>query len=135
VFEAMGPSTASMLRELQCNLPLRYGHTPRYPMWMAKRILKHALLRLSCLHDNGMAHGDVQPGNLLFTISDLTSLGEETLQQDAEQSQAASKQVKRLDGMPDRWAPRYLAESQSLSKYAELEPGLTVKGSDTGTGM
>src|SRR3954453_22110896 len=75
-FEPMGPSTAYMVEELPCNQQRRPGAVPKYPVWMAKEILGQALQGLDFLHRNGIAHGDFQPGNLLFAVRSLDSIPE-----------------------------------------------------------
>lgn len=41
---------------------------------MVKRILHHTLLGIEFLHANGVAHGDLQQGNLLFPVNDLNTM-------------------------------------------------------------
>jgi serine/threonine protein kinase len=132
VFEALGTSAASMVLELPCNQPLRLGHEPRYPIWIAKRILKHCLLGLSFLHQNGVVHGDVQPGNLLFVPQSINDDADK-LEQDPSED-GVSQPVMRLDGRLDRWAPRYIVTDEPLTEFVDVGPGLTVKISDMGAG-
>jgi non-specific serine/threonine protein kinase len=99
---------------------------------MAKRILKHALSGLAFLHENGVVHGDFQPGNLLFSIrGDLNSVDEGKLGQNKAN---ITKPIERLDGKVDKWAPKYLIISESLHEYADLTPDLEIKISDLGAG-
>jgi hypothetical protein len=100
VFEPMGSTAASMVNKNRIKL---FGKRVRYPKWMAKLILKHALLGLAFLHRNNIVHGDLQPGNLLFSISDINSLSEEELKQDqSQQDQSTTPQLlERLDGIHD----------------------------------
>jgi serine/threonine protein kinase len=69
-FEYIGPngthSTASVIDEIPSNKPKLLGRTSRCPKTVAKKILKHSLTGLAFLHENGVIHGDLQPGNLLF---------------------------------------------------------------------
>jgi len=95
----MGATAASVVEELPSNEPLRYGKTPRYPKWMAKRILKHALSGLAFLHKNNVIHGDLQPGNLLFSTRQPNSISEEELQQDKAK---IMKPLQRRDGKTDK---------------------------------
>ena len=131
VFEPMGASTASMVNELPCNQLDMRGKRARYPKTVAKTILKHALSGLAFLHKHGIVHGDVQPGNLLFAIYDLTSIIEERLHQDQTK---ISKPLRRCDGKLDKWSPKYLALGQSLHHYVDLGPKMTIKLSDMGSG-
>ncbi|OJJ42296.1 hypothetical protein ASPZODRAFT_137379 [Penicilliopsis zonata CBS 506.65] len=136
VFDIMGPSTASALFKLRqfkqdgIELPGGVGpwiYTNRFPLWMAKSILRQALLGIDFLHQNGIAHGDIQPGNLLFSLKDLNAIPESQLAW-----KIKSKPVQRLDGKPDQWAPQYLAQSRSLTEYVDWSESLMIRISDFG---
>ena len=43
---------------------------------MAKSMLRQTLHGLVYMHSNGVGHGDLQPGNLLFPIKDLRTVDE-----------------------------------------------------------
>jgi serine/threonine protein kinase len=102
VFEPMGPSVNSMVEELPQFKPRRRGMKVRYPPWMAKRILKQALEGLTFLHKHGIAHGDLQPGNMLFALNSIDAKPEEELRQEEnEKTESTSPPVKRLDGKKD----------------------------------
>jgi non-specific serine/threonine protein kinase len=131
VFEVMGATAASLVEELPENKPKMYGKVERYPKWVAKRLLLHALHGLAYLHRNGVAHGDLQPGNMLFSIDDMESIPEDELKQDEKNTAVP---LKRLDGKPDKWAPRQLYLKQSLHNRVQLNPQLLVKLSDLGSG-
>jgi serine/threonine protein kinase len=131
IFEAMGETAASLVEELPENKPKMYGKVERYPKWIAQRILLHALRGLACLHRNGIVHGDIQPGNMLFSVQDIDKIKEEKLVQD---EAATAIPLQRLDGKMDRWAPKNLYLKQSLHDYVKLTPDLSVKLSDLGSG-
>ncbi|WQF83008.1 Putative protein kinase [Colletotrichum destructivum] len=80
------------------------------------------------LHSNGVVHGDLQFGNILFALQDLSTIGPEKLKQD--ESTSRINYLHRIDGKPDKWAPKYLAASQPLSKYTMKEPNDDTKLSD-----
>lgn len=103
----------------------------RYPKWIAKRILLHALKGLAFLHRNGVVHGDFQPGNILFSVKGIDDIKEEELLQD---ESTTAIPVQRKDGKIDRWAPKTLYLKQSLHHRVELTPELLVKLSDLGSG-
>ncbi|RAK85729.1 kinase-like protein [Aspergillus costaricaensis CBS 115574] len=133
VFEPMGPSVNSMVEELPQFKPRMFGMKVRYPPWMAKSILKQSLEALAFLHRNGIAHGDFQPGNILFTLEDLKSTPEEELRQEENvEAESISPPVQRLDGKQDKWAPRYLCVAQPLSPFTHYAEGFKVKLSDMG---
>ena len=71
----MGASAASMVEELPCNIPKMLGKRSRHAKRIARMILKHALSGIDFLHKNGVVHGDVQPGKMLFATIDLHSVG------------------------------------------------------------
>ncbi|KAL8933703.1 MAG: hypothetical protein Q9211_005636 [Gyalolechia sp. 1 TL-2023] len=132
VLEPMGASVEAMLDELpqnRPNMPKRFGQVSRYPKWMAKRVLTHMLRGIAFLHSKGVMHGDIQPGNLLFSAPTLDSVDVEELEDDETGAVVA---VERLDKKADKWAPKYLAISDPLVDYTDLDPGFTVKISDLG---
>ncbi|GJJ15346.1 hypothetical protein Clacol_009622 [Clathrus columnatus] len=127
VFEAMGPSATVMLDELPGNKPGYYDQRrSRYPKLMAKTILVHTLRGLAFLHGNNIVHGDVQPGNILFTIKDISDI-DDTIPNTV-------APVFRRDGKVDRWAPKKVYLEQTLHKYVPLGPNVKVKISDLGCG-
>ena len=136
VFKPMGSTAASMLKKLPENKVKLFGKGVRYPKRMANLILKHTLLGLAFLHRNNIVHGDLQPGNLLFSIPDINSLSEEELKQDQSQGDQLTtpELLERLDGKEDKWAPRYLFLGQSLHEYVSTGPEMLVKISDFGAG-
>ncbi len=100
-FDVMGPSTSTMFENLPPKLRTLLSEPGepfmgndlhrdadqrgRYPLWMAKSILRQTLLGIDFLHENGIAHGDLQPGNILFSVKDLSSVHEGQLAQVDEQ--------------------------------------------------
>ncbi|ROT41181.1 serine protein kinase [Sodiomyces alkalinus F11] len=123
VFEPMGPSVNTMVEELPQFKPRKRGMNVRYPPQMAKSILKQSLLALAFLHDNGIAHGDFQPGNMLFTLNDIDSTPEDTIRQEEDVlARSISPPVQRLDGKEDKWAPRYLCMAQPLHIFITDPP-------------
>ncbi|KAM3469313.1 hypothetical protein MY5147_007156 [Beauveria neobassiana] len=135
VFEPMGPTVNSMVEELPQFKPRRRQLRVRYPPNMAKSILKQSLQALAFLHSNGVAHGDFQPGNTLFSLQDLESATEDHLWQEQDvQGRSISPPVQRLDGKQDLWAPRYLCISQPLSEFTCYEGEFKIKLADMGGG-
>jgi serine/threonine protein kinase len=135
VLEPMGPSAATMVGRLPQNIPQQFGRRYRYPAWMAKSILRQALLGLHYLHNcpDHVVHGDLQPGNLLFSLKDLSNIDEAQLWQSESRNQI-SKSVRRLDGKDDAGAPRYLAMNQPLDEFADIASNFQIKISDLGAG-
>ncbi|KAL4742392.1 kinase-like domain-containing protein [Aspergillus similis] len=125
VFEPMGPRVNTMVEELSQFKPRRRGMKVRYPLWMAKSILKQSLQALAFLHEHGIAHGDFQPGNILFTIDNIDSTAEDALRQEEDiQARSISPPVQRLDNKQDRWAPQYLCVAQPLVPFTSYTEGL-----------
>jgi serine/threonine protein kinase len=99
-----------MVEELPQFKPRMQGMKIRYPLPMAKRILKQSLQALTFLHENGIARGDFQPGNILFTLNDIDSTPEDVLrQEEGVQARSILPPVERLDGKQDKWAPDIFA--------------------------
>jgi non-specific serine/threonine protein kinase len=131
----MGSSANSMVYELPQFKPRKFGMNIRYPPQIAKRILKQSLQGLAFLHKNGIAHGDFQPGNILFVVNSIDPYDEATLRQkENAETYSISPPVERLDGKQDKWAPRYLCLAQPLAPYARFPKNFQVKLSDMGGG-
>jgi serine/threonine protein kinase len=82
VFEPMGPCVDSMVEELPYLKSHNKGMNIRYPTWMIKSILRQVLQGLVFLHKQGIVHGDLQPGNVLFSVRNLSSYTLKELEQD-----------------------------------------------------
>ncbi|EPE02435.1 serine protein [Ophiostoma piceae UAMH 11346] len=133
VFELMGPNVNVMVEELPQFKPRKWGMKVRYPPRMAKSILKQTLQALAFLHENGIAHGDFQPGNMLFSLGNIDATPANDLRQEEdEQGESISPAVQRLDGKQDKWAPRYLCVAQPLAAYTKYEESFKIKLSDMG---
>jgi serine/threonine protein kinase len=137
VLELMGPSVNTMLEQLPAFKKYRKDVKVRYPTWMAKRILRDSCKALEFLHQNNIAHGDLQPGNMLFTLKNLGHIGKNSegkLDQDEDYKNGSTSPVQRKDGKIDKWAPQYLAVPQPLDKFADIGPQFRIKLSDLGGG-
>ncbi len=99
VFDVMGPSAASMIELLPVNQP-RFSERARYLAWMAKSMLRQALLGLDYLRQNEIIHGDFQSGNLFFSVDELDSVEEARLSQNLGPD-SVTEPVRRLDGKKD----------------------------------
>lgn len=98
--------------------PRKWKMKFRYPIWMAKSVLKQSLQTLVFLHKNGIVHGDFHPGNILFTLNNFNSTPEDLLQQEEDvESQSISPPVERLNGKQDKWVPPYLCVAQPLVPF------------------
>ncbi|KAH7311623.1 putative serine protein kinase [Stachybotrys elegans] len=132
IFEPMGPSVNSMVEELPQFNPRRRDMIVRYPPNMARAILKQSIQALELIHANGIAHGDFQPGNMLFCLSDIHKQPEDSLRQENDAQGMSTSPLQRLDGKTDKWAPRYLCISQPLTDFTPYADGLKIKLSDMG---
>ena len=132
VIEPMGPSVSAIL-----NAPIE-DYDPlnpqprRFPKDRVKRTLRQVLLALQFLHGNGVVHGDLQSGNILFAIKDLSSVKPEVLSQTATNSRI--EHLQRTDGKVDLWAPSYLAVGMPLSDFVLEGDDEIVKIIDMGGG-
>jgi serine/threonine protein kinase len=125
VFELMGPDVNHMLEELpelpaaslEQSLAALKG---RYPVCMAKRMLKQVLQALTMLHQNGIAHGDIQPENMLFSLMSLEDIESDKMCQDNNYKWGSiSDPVKR---------------KEPLTEFANIGPEFRIKLSDLGGG-
>ncbi|KAJ8105415.1 hypothetical protein OPT61_g10192 [Boeremia exigua] len=129
VFEVMGSTATSLVEELPENKPMKPDVPQRYPKWMAKTLLLHTLRGLAYVHQRGIVHADVQPGNLLFSAKDIMTLEPQQLEQHTDRT---VRPLHRIDGKIDHWAPRNLYEAPPLYEHVELGHDLCVKLSDFG---
>ncbi|KAI0535175.1 serine/threonine-protein kinase SRPK3 [Xylaria digitata] len=120
VSEPTGPSVSSVLLAPHEFYDLLNPPTNRFSTPRNKSILRSVLLGLKFLHDNNIVHGDLQPGNLLFPIRDISHLTPNKLQQN--ESTTRFDRVKRKDGKVDRWSPKYLIAPKPI-----IEEGLQVR--------
>lgn len=143
VFDVMGASAETMAECLPVSVARNERRSPvdrSFPLWMAKTMLRQVLEGIDFLHRNEIAHGDVQPGNILFAPEDLSSMDEGQLMQNMTPRDpknlwleaGISEPVQSLDGKADRSAPKYLAMNQPLDEYVSLDPRFVVKISDLG---
>ncbi|GJJ15713.1 hypothetical protein Clacol_009991 [Clathrus columnatus] len=132
VFEPMGPSAESLARQLPESRQKPFQTIPRFPKSMAKRIFLHTLHGLAFLHENGIVHGDIQPGNFLFSLNDITNVEEDELRQD-ETIPRSFAPLRRRDGKQDKWSPNNIYLGQPLQQYTPLGSDMKVKLSDLGS--
>lgn len=112
---------------LDCNFEYYYGALSLFSKWMTKSILQQVLIGIYFLHSHGIIHGYIYLNNILFQAPNLDSY----IVKDLEHGN--SNQLKtRLGKRFDKWAPRYLPKSLSLTKHSHNRLGFTVKITDLG---
>ncbi|EWG44697.1 CMGC/SRPK protein kinase [Fusarium verticillioides 7600] len=129
VFEPMGPSVNQMILELAKG-GTKWPSEIRYPPQTVKRILRESLKGLAFLHKHGISHGDFQPGNILFSLSNIDSCDEGSLCQ--EETPNERYRIERIDGKKDKWAPEYLLTAEPLASYVSIDENVKVKLADMG---
>ena len=159
--DVMGPNANGMVMKLP--KPLRpihpvvedpYEKRHRYPLWMAKSMLRQILLGIDYLHKCGVVHGDLQPGNILFSVQDLSSVLEKDIAHPVTIRKVFEKIVNRRgevkfnhlevpyqedyysqrqrDGKPDPSFPRYIMGPVPMFEHVNLKESLHIKISDLG---
>jgi serine/threonine protein kinase len=149
VFEPMGPSVGQALEGFPDSLEDvdSYDGPPPPPpsaatdvsvstdltLGQKKSLLKQLVLGLDCLHSNRIAHGDLNPGNILLSIR---SLSREDLEKIRKSCEAGGKSAlaQRSDGKQDLWAPRYLYIDRPLTDLVDMEHGISAKILNLGAG-
>ncbi|KAH6632835.1 kinase-like domain-containing protein [Chaetomium tenue] len=107
---------------------------PRFPKALTHRILRDILLGLRTLHQHGIVHSDLHPGNVLATIPPLGEpLGHDpSVLQKLQQLPSEGHTLVRRDGKIDLWAPSYLLEAAPLEDLVTFELDPVVKLADLG---
>jgi len=95
-------------------------------MKMAKSILKQVLKGLVRMHENGVAHGDLKMGNMLFSVKNVE--GEVWQEGDLDDRCVAWP----VEGESEN-VPKCLYAAQPLTGFVDMED-FTVKISDFGGG-
>ena len=91
------PGEELPVEELPKNQP-KISKPQRYLVWMAKKILLHTLRGLALLRKNGIAHGNIQPDNLLIAIEKALDFA---LPQLGQNEAAAARPPHRIDDNHD----------------------------------
>ncbi|KAI1359582.1 serine/threonine-protein kinase SRPK3 [Xylaria arbuscula] len=112
VTEPMGPSISTVLKA-PCKGEFDPLNPPdnRLSTSRNKGILRSVLSGLELLHSNDIVHGDLQPGDLLFPLGDISNFTPNELQ-----STALRDLVKRKDGKTDLWSPKYLIAPEPITE-------------------
>ncbi|KAF4951191.1 hypothetical protein FGADI_7682 [Fusarium gaditjirri] len=129
VFETMGPNLTSFLKirpEFQIGEPWERRFTKSF----AKKALRDTIQALHFLHEHGVIHGDLYPGNILTCIEQLQVTPD--TEASLKQPEADAQPLKRKDGKKDLWAPAYLLEPRPLSDYFSYDLDPLVKLADLG---
>ncbi|KAF5673688.1 CMGC SRPK kinase [Fusarium circinatum] len=129
VFETMGPNLTTLLKirpEFQIGEPWERRFTKSF----AKEALRDTIQALHFLHEHGVIHGDLHPGNILTCVEKL----EVTLSAEInlKQPESDAQPLNRKDGKQDLWAPSYLLEPRPLSDYFSYGLHPLVKLGDLG---
>ncbi|CRK18818.1 hypothetical protein BN1723_011705, partial [Verticillium longisporum] len=113
-------------------LDLRNLQPRRFSTQKTKAILRDVLRGLHFLHSNDIVHGDLQSGNMLFSVRDLNSINVDEVRQDINSSRIEN--LKRKDGKIDKWAPKYLTVAMPLNDYVLPDEEQHIKMIDLESG-
>ncbi|PNP79326.1 hypothetical protein FNYG_07402 [Fusarium nygamai] len=129
VFETMGPNLTTLLKirpEFQIGEPWERRFTTSF----AKDALRDTIQALHFLHEHGVIHGDLHPGNILTCVEQLEVTPDTEM--NLKQSESDIQPLKRKDGKKDLWAPSYLLEPRPLNGHFSYDLHPLVKLSDLG---
>lgn len=122
----MGPNITAVLTKTPEIYDILNPPSLRFPTPQTRRILRNILNGLRFLHKNNIVHGDLQPGNFLF------SLQHKTMRPSNEKQEFHP--LERFDGKVDKWAPKYLVIPQPLAEEDVPSDQQEVKVADFGSG-
>jgi len=111
VFEPMGPDIVAC-----------FGRS--IPDQHRRSIGRQFLSAQECIHDLGVVHSDMNPGNLHFSVTQAVD----------DLSLEAQSMSMPVDGQRNPRAPRHSYEDQPLTDFCDLENSVKVKLSDFGSG-
>ncbi|KAL9560797.1 hypothetical protein ACKAV7_015114 [Fusarium commune] len=129
VFETMGPNLTTFLKirpEFQIGEPWERRFTKSF----AKKALRDTIQALHFLHEHGVIHGDLHPGNILTCVEQLHVTPD--IETSLKQSEGDAQPLKREDGKKDLWAPAYLLDPRPLNDYFSYDLDPLVKLADLG---
>ncbi|KAF5379755.1 hypothetical protein D9615_005742 [Tricholomella constricta] len=110
VTEVAGPSVGKIRFEISGN---------KLPVPVARKVASQCAQGLAFLHSSGVVHGDIHPGNILFSIPDFHSWPVEKVYKHF--GKPYKEPVERLDGQPlTSAAPRYVVLSPNPLRLAKL---------------
>ncbi|KAI1052516.1 hypothetical protein LB507_007565, partial [Fusarium sp. FIESC RH6] len=124
IFEPMSPSVDNLVYEFPQYNRKQNTMVARYPMKMAKSILKQVLQGLVQMHENGIAHGDLKMGNMLCSVKGIEGeIGQEGRLDDRCVAWPVEGESERV--------PNCLYAAQPLTRFVDLDD-FGVKLSDFG---
>ncbi|KAI8631872.1 serine/threonine-protein kinase SRPK3 [Xylariaceae sp. FL1651] len=133
VTKPMGPSIWTVMSTSPSEIvDLKNRPSNRFPTRRSRSFLRNVLSGLNLLHKNGVVHGDLQSGNVLFSLRDMTEIDPHELEHH-ETNFSRLDPVTRTDGKIDPWAPRYLAPPEPLTEASLPLDQQIVKLADLGS--
>jgi serine/threonine-protein kinase len=75
IYDVVKSKGCLILEQMQGSLQAIYGQNPM-PVAEVRQSILQVAQGLKCLHENGIVHGDIKPGNLFLSRQDVVKLGD-----------------------------------------------------------
>ena len=111
IYDVVRAKGVLVLELMQGSLRQIYKDKPM-PVQDVRQTLVQALKGLQCLHDNGIVHGDITPGNLFLSRQDVVKLGDFGL----------ARRVNDDEGSLIKGTTRYIAPEIVSEEFGQVGP-------------
>ncbi len=111
IFDVVKKQGCLVLERMQGTLKDIYGERPM-PVEDVRQVILQAAAGLKCLHENGIVHGDIKPGNLFLSKQEIVKLGDFGL----------ARRVNDDDGSLIKGTTRYMAPELVSEEFGDVGP-------------
>ncbi len=111
IFDVVRSKGCLILERMQGSLQQIYNDKPM-PVHDVRQTISQVAQGLKCLHENGIIHGDVKPGNLFLSKQDVVKLGDFGLARRANDD----------DGSLVKGTTRYMAPELVSEEFGDVGP-------------
>lgn len=111
IYDVLQSKGCLILEKMRGSLKEVYANKPM-PVEEVRQTILQSAKGLQCLHDNGIIHGDIKPGNLFLSRQDVVKLGDFGL----------ARRVNDEDGSLVKGTTRYMAPELVSEDFGDVGP-------------